>query len=228
MSVTAQQSFLDSFSALPRAIKGLLVACLCVFLLQVLGLHEWLVVHFGLWPDVSVQTVGPGGIIVDEQPSRFRYWQLLTYGFLHGGWAHLLLNLFGVFLFGSAIERRWGTRHFLTYYFVCVIGAGFAQLLVTYGEFPFPTIGASGGLFGLLLAFGLTFPEQKLVFLFLPYPIKAKYAVFIYGAIELGLGVSNLQTGIAHFAHLGGMLTGILYLWYIRALPMQKGLPRRP
>jgi len=131
---------------------------------------------------------------------------------------HLLLNMYALWLFGSRMEQLWGTWNFALYYFVCVIGAGLVQLLVASlaaGEGGiYPTIGASGGVFGLLLAFGLTFPNEKLLLIFPPVVLRAKWFVLIYGLIELWFGITGTAAGVAHFAHLGGMLFGFILLWY--------------
>ena len=129
---------------------------------------------------------------------------------------HLLLNMYALWLFGSRMENLWGSRPFAVYYFVCVIGAGLVQLLVVTHAVSegsiYPTIGASGGVFGLLLAFGLTFPNERLILVFPPVVLKAKWFVLIYGIIELWAGVTGTAAGVAHFAHLGGMLFGFLLL----------------
>lgn len=145
----------------------------------------------------------------------FMPWQLLTYAFVHGSVAHILFNMYGLYLFGSEIERRWGERRFLNYYMICVLSAGLAQLVVTtLSGTVYPTVGASGGVFGVLMAYGLMFPTRMIVLLFPPIPMRAMTFVLVYGAIELFLGVTGTQEGVAHFAHLGGMLGG--YLLYRR------------
>ncbi len=146
----------------------------------------------------------------------FAVFQLVTYGFLHGSFNHLFFNMFAVWMFGTPLERSWGSRRFALYFFVCVIGAGIVQLLVQTVEGGiYPTIGASGGVFGLLLAYGVMWPENRIFLIFLPIPIKAKWFVLIYGGIELLLGFTRAMPGIAHFAHLGGMIFGavLLYKW---------------
>jgi membrane associated rhomboid family serine protease len=146
----------------------------------------------------------------------FAPWQLVTYGFLHGNFNHLFFNMFAVWMFGTPLERAWGSQRFVTYYGVCVIGAGVIQLLVQLMEGGiYPTIGASGGVFGLLLAFGVMWPNNKILLLFFPVPIAAKWFVLIYGAVELLFGVTRTMPGVAHFAHLGGMIFGaiLLYRW---------------
>jgi membrane associated rhomboid family serine protease len=143
----------------------------------------------------------------------FMPWQLLTYGFLHGNLTHIAFNMFGLWMFGQDLERLWGPKRFLNYFLVCVVGAGFIQLLVAgFQGGLYPTVGASGGLFGLLLAYGLTFPNRIVVPLFPPIPMRAITFVFVFGLLELYLGVSGNAPGIANFAHLGGMLVGFLML----------------
>jgi membrane associated rhomboid family serine protease len=146
----------------------------------------------------------------------FTPWQLITYAFLHGNFNHLFFNMFAVWMFGTPLESTWGTRRFLTYFTVCVVGAGLAQLLVQLlVASGAPTIGASGGVFGLLLAYGVMWPDNRIFLIFFPVPIKAKWFVLIYGGIELMLGFTGSMPGVAHFAHLGGMILGgaLLYKW---------------
>jgi membrane associated rhomboid family serine protease len=137
---------------------------------------------------------------------------------LHGSLAHLLLNMYALWLFGVRLEHRWGSQPFTLYYLTCVVGAALTQLLVAHlnGEPSeiYPTLGASGGVFGVLLAYGLTYPENRIMLLFPPIPMKAKWFVIAYGAAELVFGVTGTAEGIAHFAHLGGMLFGFLLLRY--------------
>jgi membrane associated rhomboid family serine protease len=139
---------------------------------------------------------------------------LLTYGFLHGSLTHLFFNMFALWMFGGEIERLLGSRRFLTYYLVCVAGAAVAQLVVlgNLDRPPVPTVGASGGVFGLLLAFGMAFPHRKLMLIFPPIPMPAWLFVTLYGALELYLGVTGSGQGVAHFAHLGGMAAGYVLL----------------
>ena len=146
----------------------------------------------------------------------FTPWQLLSYAFLHGSFNHLFFNMFAVWMFGTPLEQAWGSQRFGLYYAVCVVGAAIAQLVVqTFEGGVYPTIGASGGVFGLLLAYGAMWPDNRIFLLFFPVPIKAKWFVLIYGGIELLLGFSRAMPGIAHFAHLGGMIfgAGLLYKW---------------
>lgn len=151
------------------------------------------------------------------QSEVFYPWQLITYGFLHdpNSITHLLFNMLALFMFGLPLEQGWGKQRFALYYVTCLAGAGFVQLVVSLGSpVVYPTIGASGAVFGLLLAYGLRYPNNTIMLLIPPIPIKAKYFVWIYGAIELYLGVSGRMPGIAHFAHLGGLLFGLILLWF--------------
>ncbi len=145
---------------------------------------------------------------------RFEPWQIVSYGFLHGNLNHVFFNMFALWMFGMPIERVWGSRRFILYYMVCIIGAAIVQLIVQQlsGE-GYPTIGASGAVFGLLLAYGVMFPNSRIFLMFLPIPIKAKWFVLIYGGLELVFGITNSLPQIAHFAHLGGLFFGVLLLW---------------
>ncbi|HVI57547.1 MAG TPA: rhomboid family intramembrane serine protease [Luteimonas sp.] len=206
------------FTNLPPVTKALLIANALVFLLEyVVG--ERVMSPFMLWP------LQAGGDALSTGVG-FMPWQLLTYGFLHdpSNIAHLLFNMLALLMFGAPLEYTWGNRRFLTYYLVCVAGAGVCQLLVTswmagQGAPVGPTLGASGGVFGLLLAYGMLFPNQRVMLLIPPIPMKARTLVIIYGAIELLLGFTGLQPGVAHFAHLGGMLFGWLLINYWRGKP---------
>lgn len=191
---------------MPPVTTALIIANVAVFLLQsiVPGLEEL----FALWPLASDRA--SGGQV------SFQVWQLVTYGFLHASLTHLLFNMFALYMFGGAFEQVVGTRRFLNYYVVCVIAAGLAQLLVTQmvGGI-YPTVGASGGVFGLLLAYAVYFPHARVMLLLLPVPIPSRIFVVIYAAIELFLGVTGSEAGVAHFAHLGGLVGGgaMLYYW---------------
>lgn len=147
----------------------------------------------------------------------FMPWQLVTYSFLHEGFSHIALNMLGLVMFGSDVERVWGRSRFLTYYFTCVVSAGLTQLAFSWitGS-PYPTVGASGGVFGILLAFALLFPKRTVLLILPPIPMPAWLFVTLYGVIELVQGVSGTQAGVAHFAHLGGMLGGWLLIRYAR------------
>jgi membrane associated rhomboid family serine protease len=151
----------------------------------------------------------------------FRPWQLVTYMFMHGGWEHIVFNMFALWMFGRTLEYDLGSRRFLLYYMVCGIGAGLIQLLVGWlaaTPLDVPTVGASGAIYGILLAFGMLHPNERIVLIYLPFwPIKAKWFVVIFGALELLLGIGSfsgaLADNVAHFAHLGGMLWGFGLLW---------------
>lgn len=195
---------------MPPVTTALLVANVAIYLIQS-AIMPNLLLPFALWPIGS--GVATGGQV------DFHVWQLVTYGFLHGSLTHLIFNMFGLYMFGGPLEQVVGPRRFLTYYFVCVITAGVTQLLVGLGATNvYPTVGASGGVFGLLLAYAAYFPNNKLFLLFLPIPIPARIFVVIYAAVELFLGVSGTQTGVAHFAHLGGLVGGAIMLFYWRGM----------
>jgi membrane associated rhomboid family serine protease len=192
------------------AVKALIAANVAVFLLQGAsnGRMEDL---FALWP------VQP----VDGQ-SYFHVWQIVTYAFLHstGNLTHLLFNMLGLWMFGAEIERYVGPRRLATCYFASVVTAGLTQILVPplLGATPAPTIGASGGVFGLLLAYALMFPNRKVVPLIPPIPMPAWLFATLYAGVELFLGVTGSLSGVAHFAHLGGMIgSGITVMQWRRA-----------
>jgi membrane associated rhomboid family serine protease len=156
----------------------------------------------------------------------FKPWQVITYMFLHGGIGHLFSNMFGLFIFGSALETFMGSKKFLIYYLICGVGAALLNSALDFYEMSnisvdsieylrqaqIPMVGASGAIFGILMAFGFLFPNVEMMLLFFPFPIKAKYFVAMYGVYELVQGTAGLQSGIAHFAHLGGLLTGFILL----------------
>jgi len=154
----------------------------------------------------------------DVSSGGFYLYQLITYQFTHVAFFHLFFNMFALFMFGRVLESYWGPSRFFTYYMVTGIGAGLVQLVICYfQDIPSLTIGASGAVFGILLAFGMTFPNAPLLIIPFPFPIKAKYLVIGYGLLELGFGVANRSgDNVAHFAHLGGMLFGIILILYWR------------
>ncbi|MDR2891299.1 MAG: rhomboid family intramembrane serine protease [Alistipes sp.] len=151
----------------------------------------------------------------------FHSWQVVTYMFMHGGFSHLLFNMFALWMFGRTLEYDLGSKRFLTYYMVCGIGAGLIQLLVGWltGSAA-ATVGASGAIYGILLAFGMLHPNDRVVLILFPFfPIKAKWFVVIFGVLELFMGLGNSIfsfDNVAHFAHLGGMLWGFGLLWWWR------------
>jgi membrane associated rhomboid family serine protease len=193
--------------SMPPATRALIFINVGVFLLEQLYPPQTdlnpILQLFALWPLDS---------------SRFHFWQLITYAFLHdpANLAHIFFNMFALFMFGRALEQYWGARRFVVYYLVCVIFAALTQLAVQAASgIEEETIGASGGVFGVLLAFAWYFPRQRLFIIPIPVPIPAWLLVTAYGGIELFLGVTGRQAGVAHFAHLGGMLGGALcILWW--------------
>jgi membrane associated rhomboid family serine protease len=196
-------------SAIPDVIFILLIANGLVFALQQLS-SNFMMAYFALWP---------------VHAPYFWPWQLVTYGFLHSPnvLSHILFNMLMLWMFGRELERMMGSRRFLTYYLTCVVGAGIVQLIVAGSQGSFhPTVGASGGVFGILLAYGMTFPNRMIMLIFPPIPMKAKYMVILFGVLELYMGISGGAPGVANFAHLGGMLFGFLLLRYW-AKPRRRG-----
>lgn len=207
---------------MPPVTRALLIANVAVYLLQMLA-GDFMIMHFALWPIGADHVLGvaANGEVVSV---GFRVWQLVTYAFMHGGLAHIFFNMFALFMFGGTIERLFGAQKFLIYYFVCLVVAAIAQLLTIMfftGGF-YPTLGASGAVFGLLLAFGVLFPHERLMLLFPPIPMPAWIFVSGYIVLELVLGVTRTQAGVAHFAHLGGALAGYVLIQYWRGkLPVK-------
>jgi len=186
--------------ALPPVTQALLLINVALFAADML-MGRLLSALFALWP------IGP----------NFMPWQVVTYAFLHGDFFHLFFNMLGLWMFGAELERIWGTKRFIQFYAACVLTAALCQLLVNaLLDSRVPTVGASGGLFGLLLAFGMMFPNRIIMPLFPPIPMKAKVFVAVFGGLELFFGVTGTQSGVAHFAHLGGMLGGFLMIRYWR------------
>ena len=213
-------SFFGGFSFFPPVIKALLLSNIGVFLgILFLG-------NFRLG-DYSLSLVMNGWFALFPLGQGFQVWQLFTYLFMHAGFSHLFFNMLALWMFGMELENTWGSRKFLTYYLVCGVGAGLANLLIA----PLftsvgPTIGASGAIYGVLLAFGLMFPD-RLIFIYFFIPLKAKYFVVLYMVIEF-VSVGSTD-GIAHFAHLGGAVVGFIYLLadgFRFSKPMSSGRPR--
>jgi membrane associated rhomboid family serine protease len=211
---------------LPRITRALLIANVLVFLLQLLlqdASSFALSAPFALWP------LGPdiNGALADGSTvtAGFRIWQVVTYAFMHGNIMHLFSNMLALFMFGGRIERTLGEKQFLLYYFVCLVVAALCQLAFMYYFEPgqmFPTLGASGAVFGILLAFGMFYPHERLVMIPIPVPIPAWLFVGGYAAVELYLGVTGTQAGVAHFAHLGGLAGGYVLIQYWRGkLPVK-------
>jgi membrane associated rhomboid family serine protease len=186
---------------IPPVTKALMLICTALFCLSYFTpLGYW----FALWPVSS---------------PYFYPWQVFTYAFLHNGVMHLFFNMFGLWMFGSELEMLWGQKRYLNFLLAGVLSAAAAQLLITFlSGSPVPTVGASGALFALLLAFGMLFPNRTIMPLFPPIPMKAKTFVMVFGGLELLLGLAG-SSGVAHFAHLGGMLGGWLMIRYWRRQP---------
>ncbi len=208
---------IQGFSFLPPVVKNLLILNVLFFLADIplaprgIDLSRWLGLHY-------------------FTASDFHFWQFLTYMFMHGNFSHLFFNMFALWMFGYALENYWGGRRFLVYYLVTGIGAGLIQCGVQAWELvplmrqftPFEvqgyvdqivTVGASGAVFGILLAFGMCFPNVP-IYLYFFIPIRAKWFVIIYGLVELFAGIGGTADGVAHFAHLGGMIFGLLLILY--------------
>ena len=214
---------------MPFVTKNLLLANVVIFFLSLvmpsltslMGLHYW-------------------------QASQFHVYQLVTYMFMHGGWTHLFFNMFALWMFGCVMERTWGPKRFIIYYLVCGIGAGLLQELAQFGSLfldlssqgatigqiiriqtidptapevlnAWTTVGASGSIYGILLAFGMTYPEEKMFIIPIPFPIKAKWFVMGYIVIELVMAFESPGDGVAHVAHLGGMLFGFFLIRHWRS-----------
>ncbi len=189
------------FLSVPPATRALILINIGVFLLQQLA-GQLIAELFALWPLGSPE---------------FEPWQLLTYAFLHGSLAHIFFNMFALFMFGRALELYWGGRRLVVFYLVCVLTAALTQLVAQHGAgVNEEVIGASGGVFGILLAFAWYFPRQRIILLFPPIPMPAWLFVTLYGLLELFFGVTGTEAGVAHFAHLGGMAGGALCILYWR------------
>ena len=192
---------------MPPVTQALIIVNVAVFLLEMAGgtpLFAW----FALWPPGSGPSSAPD----------FQVWQLVTYSFLHANLAHIFFNMFALYMFGADIERLFGSRFFAGYYFACVLSAAVFHLAVSawMGAAPYPTVGASGGVYGLLLAYGMYFPNRQLMLLIPPIPMRARTFVIVFAVVEMVLGVTGTAAGVAHFAHLGGMLGGWLMIRYRR------------
>ena len=190
-------------SSLPSGVKWLLIANFAVFAANFIAGRVGfggLFVPLMLWPNQVVHSLA--------------IWQLVTYLFLHSTTdpLHILFNMLALWMFGAEIERTWGTRKFLKYYFICGIGAGVCVVLISVlvGAGASPTIGASGAIYGLLLAFGLLFPDA--IVFFLVFPMKAKYLVIIMGALAFFFSIRGGNGNVSNVAHLGGLLVGFLYM----------------
>jgi len=184
------------------AVRTLLIATIAGYLLEIAG-GEDLIASFALWPLQS-----------SFMPqAHFMPWQLVTYAFLHANFTHLAFNMYGLWMFGREMEYLLGPRLLFKLYFASVLSAGLMQLLATnFTGGAYPTVGASGGVFGLLLAYGICFPKRIIMLLIPPIPLPAWMFVTLFAIIELMLGVTGTLAGIAHFAHLGGMIGGYMVI----------------
>lgn len=189
----------------PSVIKWLLISNVSIFLLSIF-ISEFRVISLvfgGLWP---------------LQSGNFLPWQLLSYQFIHdaNGFTHILFNMLALWMFGSEMERHWGSKRFIFYYILCGIGAGIIHMIVspllTANGAYVPTVGASGAIMGVLIGYGFTFPDRPVMMFPFFIPIPAKYFVLIYAGIDLIMGLTNTRSGVAHFAHLGGAATGYILL----------------
>lgn len=176
-----------------KGVKRLIIINVVIWLLMLVGYN--LLSPFGLTP-----TLVKKGYI----------WQLFTYMFLHGDFFHILFNMFILWMFGRSIEEEWGTKEFVKYYFITGIGAGVFTFILSINS-SIPTIGASGAIFGILVAYAMLFPDS-LIYVWFLFPVKAKYLVMFFAILELIASVRYTPDGIGHFAHLGGMVVGYLYL----------------
>jgi Uncharacterized membrane protein (homolog of Drosophila rhomboid) len=202
-------------SSIPDAVRNLLIINVVIWLVaSIPSISNYMLEKFSLFPV--------------ESP-LFKWWQPLTHMFMHGGFAHIFFNMYSLVFFGSALERMWGTKKFLLFYFVCGLGAAFCHDLVlhlqitsyinadnmaaAYNIMRTPTVGASGAIYGLLLGCGMLFPNTVLQLIFPPVRMKMKWFVIIFGAIELICGIFG-GDNVAHFAHLGGMIFGLILVLY--------------
>ena len=205
--------------ALPPAIRVILVACTLIWLVQLTtaGILAGVWYELGLVPIMFVRGL--------------RLWQLVTYQFLHSlNPLHLVLNMYGVWMFGRDLERRWGTGRFVRYYLACGVGAGLLHVAITLALVPevadVPVIGASGALFGLMMAFAMIWPRREFYLFPFPIAVQVRWLVLAYGLFAL-LAAWNPASRVANLAHLGGLLTGWLYLRVGERLGAVGGLPRR-
>lgn len=204
------------FSIFPPVIKYLLISNVIVFLLQHFFLNSLRLgdtnLGISFFRLFALQPIFQNESIKSIISGPFLPWQLITYMFMHGDFTHLFFNMFALWMFGLELENLWGSKKFLIYYTICGLGAAVANLLIA----PFfstvgPTVGASGSVYGILVAFGYLFPNRHIYIYFL-IPIKAKYLVILYMALEVFAVASQSESGIAHIAHLGGAVVGIIYL----------------
>lgn len=201
----------------PPVTRALLLLNILVYLLQAPA-GDALLARFALWPlgPHELARLDDGGLV----RVGFEPWQLVSYAFLHGSFSHIAFNMFALWMFGAPVENALGARRYTLYYLVCVLGAAVAQLATIAWFQPedfYPTVGASGGVFGLLIAFAVFYPQARIAALYFPVPIPAPIAVVTYMLLELIFGITGTQAGVAHFAHLGGAVVGFAVLRYWRA-----------
>jgi len=180
---------------LTPVVRAIIIACASAFVVQLIAGRP-ILEFFALCPLLVIQ--------------RYYFWQIFTYMFLHGGMTHLLFNMLTFFMFGCEMERHWGSRRFFRYFLITGVGAGLCAFLVP-SSYPAFTLGASGAIYGVLLAYGLTFPDRT-IYMYMIFPIPAKVFVLIMGGIVFLSTLSSANTGISNIAHLGGMAIGYLYL----------------
>jgi len=216
------------FGMFPPILKSLIIINLGVFFVQYfmlspitlggVSLENLFIKYFALWPFDLTKIIG-------FEDFSFYPWQLISYQFMHGGFWHIFMNLFALWMFGSELENLWGSKKFLYYYLLAGVGAAIVHLIITplLGGDLRPTVGASGAVYGILLAFGMTYPDRPIFMFPLFIPIPAKYFVMIFAGLELFSGFSG-NDGVAHFAHLGGALTGFLLIKFGNKIPFYKKL----
>ncbi len=195
MNYRYQMSSISFGGPLTPVIKQVIIACVCVFVVQLVAGGS-INLYFSLSPAMVL--------------GNFYFWQLFTYMFLHGGIFHLLFNMLALFMFGCELERHWGSRRFFRYYMITGVGAGLCVFLVPSNYYSL-TLGASGAIYGVLLAYGMTFPDRT-IYMYMIFPLPAKYFVMIIGGIAFLSALSTSNTGISNIAHLGGMAFGYFYL----------------
>ncbi|SOE21501.1 Membrane associated serine protease, rhomboid family [Spirosomataceae bacterium TFI 002] len=224
LKVYHKHYFITMFDRITPVVKNLLIANVAIFLLSLIA-KNFMFTYFSFFNPIL-----PGS--EEMFNPNFRPWQIISYMFMHStsSMGHIFGNMFGLFIFGSTLETYMGSKRFFYYYMITGIGAAvlnsvlntyeMSQLIVMSEPYidlaRTPMVGASGAIFGILVAFGVLFPNVELMLLFFPVPIKAKYFVVLYGAYELYAGATGMQSGIAHFAHLGGLLTGLVLLKFFR------------
>ncbi len=216
-------------SNLPTITKNLLIINVIVFLVQMIAGVTYVPKHG------PVEALSWNGGLHFVLTDYFQLWQPFTYMFLHGSFTHLFFNMFALWMFGGVIEYAFGSKHFLIYYLVCGIGAGvcqelaqLAQMFMTNDIMVGPTIGASGAIYGILLAFGMLYPNERIFIFPIPFPIKAKWFVMLYVVIELFMALNASGDGVAHTAHLGGMLVGFLLIIYWKRQAKARMYGRQP